>query len=120
MILQALSEIIQSFELFEAVHLQGKMVRKLSRKTTNKRTSPLIRPYFWGTTGHLDLLQLQIHGSGLSRSKLLPEEWAKVVARASLPDVLLMKKCSCDGRDWQLDPILHAAAATCQGAPGNW
>jgi len=85
MILQAMSEIIQSFELFEAVHLQGKMVRKMSQKTTNKRTSPLIRVYFWGgTTGHLDLLQLQIHRSGLSRSKLLPEEWAKVVARVSL------------------------------------
>ena len=107
-----MSEIIQSFELFEAVHLQGKMVRKISRKTTNKRTSPLTRPYFCGgTTGHLDLLQLQIHGSDLSRSKLLPEEWAKVVARASLmPGCATHEEVLMRWRAWQLDPILHAAA----------
>ena len=55
------------------------------------------------STGHLDLLQLQMHGSGLSRANLVPETWIKVVARASLkPGCATHEEVLVRWRDWQL------------------
>ena len=55
------------------------------------------------STGHLDLLQLQMHGSGLSRANLVPEAWIKVVARASLkPGCATHEEVLMRWRDWQL------------------
>ena len=55
------------------------------------------------STGFLDLLQLQMHGSGLSRANLVPEAWIKVVARASLkPGCATHEEVLMRWRDWQL------------------
>ena len=76
------------------------------------KTGVLVRPGIdrqtawtdWSqSTGHLDALQVQIHGSGLSRSEVLPAAWAKVVARASLkPGCATHKEVLMQWREWQL------------------
>ena len=72
------------------------------------------------STGHLDLLQLQIHGSGLSRSQLLPEAWANCVARASLrPGCATHEEVLMRWRDWQLGSEIWIDPLTSLGRPSR-
>ena len=72
------------------------------------------------STGHLDLLQLQIHGSGLSRSQLLPEAWANCVARASLrPGCATHEEVLMRWRNWQLGSESWIDPLTSLGRPSR-
>ena len=72
------------------------------------------------STGHLDLLQLHMHASGLVRSNLVPEEWTRVFARASMrPGCATHGDVLMRWRDWQLGSEIWIDPVTAQREPSR-